>query len=209
MVASSGKRRRPERSHAATMATTTASSSGSTAACRAAMTSYSVVVTRVGASSILIAGVESLSLWCMGDLPPVLGVACAVSCALDRHQEEQKACQAAVASGQGSRWGQRHAVRRASTTQRRTCSVRRAVGASHRDAPQRSWSRVVLCGWFCQYLGTGRQAWCTLGNVRQGSAGAPQYAGLPWLRMPTSLPARRRRWLGVWLTDDTPAIHAV
>src|SRR5215471_10980773 len=135
MVASSGKRRRPERSHAATMATTTASSSGSTTDCRAAMTSYSVVVTRVGAASVLIAGVESISLWCMGNLPPVLGVVCAVSCALDRHQEEQKACQAAVASGQGARWGTRHAVRRARKTRRRACSVRRAVEASHRDTP--------------------------------------------------------------------------
>src|ERR687884_461719 len=93
MVASLGKRRRPERSHAATMATTTASSSGSTTDCRAAMTSYRVVVTRVGASFVLIAGVESLSLWCMGNLPPGLGVVCAVSCALDTYREEQKTCQ--------------------------------------------------------------------------------------------------------------------
>src|SRR5919206_4653547 len=70
----------------------------------------------------------------MGHLPPVLGVACAVSCARDRHQEEQKACQAAVASGQGSRWGTRHALRRASTTRRRAFSVRRAVEVSHSDA---------------------------------------------------------------------------
>src|SRR5437016_2818709 len=135
MVVSSGKRRRPERSHAATMATTAAFSSGSTTDCRAAMTSYSVVVTRVGASSVLIAGVESLSLWCIGNLPPGLGVACAGSCALDIYREEQKTCQAAVASGQGSRWGKRHAVLRASTTQRRAFSVRRAVEASHSDTP--------------------------------------------------------------------------
>src|SRR5919198_4683986 len=106
MVAFSGQRRRPERSHSATIATTTSSSSGSTTDWRAAMTSYSVVVTRVGASSVLIAGVEHILLWCMGDLPSVLGVACAASCALDIHREEQKACQAAVASGQGSRWGE-------------------------------------------------------------------------------------------------------
>src|SRR2546423_94560 len=135
MVASSSTRRRPERHHAVTMATTRASSSGSTTVWRAAITSYRVVVTRVGASSVLIAGVESISLRCMGNLPPVLGVACAVSCALDIHREEQKACQAAVASGQGSRWGKRHAVRRASKTRRRTFYVRRAVEASHSDAP--------------------------------------------------------------------------
>src|ERR671934_941773 len=71
----------------------------------------------------------------MGNLPPVLGAVCAVSCALDRHKEEQKACQAAVASGQGARWGTRHAVRRARKTRRREFSVRRAVEASHRDTP--------------------------------------------------------------------------
>src|SRR5215510_3434703 len=89
-----------------------------------------------------------------------------------------------------------------------------------------------------QLIGTGRQAWCTLGDARQGSAGAPQHAGLPWLPMPTHLPARRRRRQGaeesansrpcsramrqrgspgrtgaersvVLLTDDTPAVHAV
>jgi len=135
MVASSGKRRRPERSHAATMATTTASSSGATTDWRAAITSYRVVVTRVGASSVLIAGVESLSLWCMGNFPPGLGVACAGSCAFDRHRAEQKACQAAVASGQGARWGKRHAVRRASKMRRGAFSVRRAVAASHSDTP--------------------------------------------------------------------------
>src|SRR5215813_6780126 len=135
MVASSSRRRRPERNHSVTMATTRASSSGSTTVWRAAIMSYSVVVTRVGASSVLIAGVEYLSLRCMGNLPPGLGVACAVSCALDIHREEQKACQAAVASGQGARWGTRHAVRRASKTRRRAFSVRRAVEASHSDAP--------------------------------------------------------------------------
>src|SRR5919197_5526808 len=135
MVASLSTRRRPERHHAVTMATTRASSSGSTTVWGAAITSYRVVVTQAAASSVLSAGVESISLRYMGHLPPVLGVACAVSCALDIHREEQKACQAAVASGQGAQWGKRHAVRRASKTRRRAFSVRRAVEASHSNAP--------------------------------------------------------------------------
>jgi hypothetical protein len=104
--------------------------------------------------------------------------------------------------------------------------------------PQQSWSRVVIGCRFCQYIGTGRQAWCTLGDARQGSAGAPQHAGLPGWPMPTHRPAWRRRWQGaedsarswprsramrrrgspgrtgtersvVLLTDDTRAVHAV
>src|SRR5262245_24629907 len=70
----------------------------------------------------------------MGNLPPSLRVACAGSCALDRHREEQKACQAAVASGQGSRWGKRQAVCSASKTRRRAFDVCRTVEASHSDA---------------------------------------------------------------------------
>src|SRR4030095_14484870 len=165
----------------------------------------------------------------MGNLPPVLGVVCAVSCALDRHKEEQKACQAAVASGQGSRWGTRHAVRRARKTRRRACSVRRAVEASHRDTPpavlvssrprlpvgaiERHWSAGLV------HAG-GRTAgicWCAparwapmIAHAYTPASPEVTVAGCGGERtlvasLPSDTPARP----GVLLSDDIPALHAV
>src|SRR6266536_853614 len=118
MVASSGKRSRPERSHSATMATIKSSPSGSTTVWRAAMTSYSVVVTRVGASAVLSASVGDISLRCMGDLPVVLGVACAVPYTIDIDREEQKACQTSQETSQSARQGACHAARSPRKTRR-------------------------------------------------------------------------------------------
>ena len=94
------------------------------------MTSYRVVVTRVGATVVLRSGVEKTSLVLHKELSFWSGVVCAVPEAIAVEKEEQNACQASAGLGQSSPQGICHEVGSARKTRR---SARTAMEASHRE----------------------------------------------------------------------------